>query len=89
MVSFFLPMIILQIQFSIPMHSMQLDSMKHIDMFVNEVRTQKNFVFVNILFRFFLALDAFKRNVSPVIIDNTNTQAWEMKPYVAMVNEFE
>ncbi|CAF4595133.1 unnamed protein product, partial [Rotaria magnacalcarata] len=30
-------------------------------------------------------LDSLKRNISPVIIDNTNTQAWEMKPYIAMV----
>lgn len=25
---------------------------------------------------------------SPIIIDNTNIQAWEMKPYVSMVLEF-
>ncbi|CAF1252724.1 unnamed protein product [Adineta steineri] len=30
------------------------------------------------------ASDAFKRNISPIIIDNTNTQTWEMKPYVSM-----
>jgi hypothetical protein len=34
----------------------------------------------------YLASDAFKRNISPIIIDNTNTTSWEMKPYVAMVN---
>lgn len=26
--------------------------------------------------------DAMERGVSPIIVDNTNTQAWEMKPYV-------
>ncbi|CAF2873529.1 unnamed protein product [Rotaria sp. Silwood2] len=30
---------------------------------------------------------ALKRNISPIIIDNTNTQAWEMKPYVTMGKE--
>lgn len=29
------------------------------------------------------AEEAMKKGVSPIIIDNTNTQAWEMKPYVA------
>ncbi|CAF0881899.1 unnamed protein product [Rotaria sordida] len=33
------------------------------------------------------ATDALKRNISPIIIDNTNTQTWEMKPYVAMGKE--
>ncbi|CAF1626827.1 unnamed protein product [Adineta ricciae] len=33
------------------------------------------------------ASDALKRQVTPVIIDNTNTQTWEMKPYVAMGKE--
>ncbi|XP_071124653.1 uncharacterized protein [Mytilus edulis] len=28
------------------------------------------------------ALEAVRKNVSPVIIDNTNTQVWEMCPYV-------
>ena len=28
-----------------------------------------------------------EKGVSPVIIDNTNTQAWEMKPYVSMVSK--
>lgn len=32
------------------------------------------------------ALFAVKIGVSPVIIDNTNTQAWEMLPYVEMVS---
>uniref|UniRef100_A0A2K5CA32 Smr domain-containing protein n=1 Tax=Aotus nancymaae TaxID=37293 RepID=A0A2K5CA32_AOTNA len=27
---------------------------------------------------------AFEKKVSPIIIDNTNLQAWEMKPYVAL-----
>ncbi|XP_067844583.1 NEDD4-binding protein 2 [Heptranchias perlo] len=30
------------------------------------------------------AKDAMEKGYSPVIIDNTNTQAWEMKPYIAM-----
>jgi hypothetical protein len=36
---------------------------------------------------FFLssASEAFKQNISPIIIDNTNITSWEMKPYVAMV----
>lgn len=34
---------------------------------------------------FLAAKSALENNRSPVIIDNTNTQAWEMKPYVSMV----
>lgn len=30
------------------------------------------------------AKEAFKKKLSPIIIDNTNLCAWEMKPYVAM-----
>ncbi|XP_069487873.1 NEDD4-binding protein 2 isoform X2 [Ambystoma mexicanum] len=30
------------------------------------------------------AKEAFEKKLSPIIIDNTNMQAWEMKPYVAM-----
>ncbi|OCT99444.1 NEDD4-binding protein 2 [Xenopus laevis] len=30
------------------------------------------------------AKEAFEKNISPIIIDNTNMQAWEMKPYVSM-----
>ncbi|XP_063777109.1 NEDD4-binding protein 2 isoform X1 [Pseudophryne corroboree] len=30
------------------------------------------------------ARDAFEKTVSPIIIDNTNLQGWEMKPYVSM-----
>ncbi|KAM4050427.1 NEDD4-binding protein 2 isoform 1-T2 [Anomaloglossus baeobatrachus] len=30
------------------------------------------------------AKEAFKKNVTPIIIDNTNLQGWEMKPYVTM-----
>ncbi|XP_073417209.1 rho-related GTP-binding protein RhoH isoform X2 [Dendrobates tinctorius] len=30
------------------------------------------------------AKEAFEKNVSPIIIDNTNLQGWEMKPYVSM-----
>lgn len=35
---------------------------------------------------FISAKQAINQGRSPVIIDNTNTQAWEMKPYVEMVN---
>uniref|UniRef100_A0A2K5N6X1 NEDD4 binding protein 2 n=1 Tax=Cercocebus atys TaxID=9531 RepID=A0A2K5N6X1_CERAT len=28
--------------------------------------------------------EAFEKKISPIIIDNTNLQAWEMKPYVAL-----
>lgn len=31
------------------------------------------------------AKDAMHDGRSPIIIDNTNLQAWEMKPYVKMV----
>lgn len=34
------------------------------------------------------AFDAMKRGVSPVIIDNTNTQMWEMKPYAVVAAEY-
>ncbi|XP_045406517.1 NEDD4-binding protein 2 isoform X1 [Lemur catta] len=30
------------------------------------------------------AREAFEKKISPIIIDNTNLQAWEMKPYVAL-----
>ncbi|KAJ7326680.1 hypothetical protein JRQ81_016439 [Phrynocephalus forsythii] len=30
------------------------------------------------------AKEAFEKGITPIIIDNTNTQAWEMKPYVAL-----
>ena len=30
---------------------------------------------------------AMANGVSPVIIDNTNTAAWQMKPYATMVSE--
>ena len=31
------------------------------------------------------AKEAIKLGTSPIIIDNTNTQKWEFKPYVSMV----
>ncbi|XP_008938477.1 PREDICTED: NEDD4-binding protein 2 [Merops nubicus] len=34
------------------------------------------------------AKDAFEMRISPIIIDNTNIQAWEMKPYVALAQQF-
>ncbi|XP_033017124.1 NEDD4-binding protein 2 isoform X2 [Lacerta agilis] len=33
------------------------------------------------------AKEAFEKGTTPIIIDNTNTQAWEMKPYVALAQE--
>lgn len=32
------------------------------------------------------AKEAFEMRISPIIIDNTNIQAWEMKPYVTLVS---
>ncbi|XP_011298394.1 NEDD4-binding protein 2 [Fopius arisanus] len=32
--------------------------------------------------------EALKREKTPVIVDNTNTQAWEMRPYAAMAVKF-
>ena len=37
------------------------------------------------IYRSFLASDALKRTISPIIIDNTNTTSREMRPYVALV----
>ncbi|XP_061850195.1 NEDD4-binding protein 2 isoform X2 [Colius striatus] len=34
------------------------------------------------------AKEAFETRISPIIIDNTNIQAWEMKPYVALAQQF-
>ncbi|NXO83772.1 N4BP2 protein, partial [Sitta europaea] len=34
------------------------------------------------------AKEAFEMRVSPIIIDNTNIQAWEMKPYVTLAQQF-
>ncbi|KAF4790411.1 hypothetical protein TURU_140972 [Turdus rufiventris] len=34
------------------------------------------------------AKEAFEMRISPIIIDNTNIQAWEMKPYVALAQQF-
>lgn len=36
---------------------------------------------------FIAAKQAMDQGRSPIIIDNTNTQAWEMKPYVEAVNK--
>ena len=33
------------------------------------------------------AIEAMRESVSPVIVDNTNTQAWEAKPYVEAAQE--
>lgn len=33
------------------------------------------------------AFDAMRRGISPVIIDNTNTQMWEMKPYAMVASQ--
>ncbi|XP_059700943.1 NEDD4-binding protein 2 isoform X2 [Haemorhous mexicanus] len=34
------------------------------------------------------AKEAFEMQISPIIIDNTNIQAWEMKPYVTLAQQF-
>uniref|UniRef100_A0A3Q2I651 NEDD4 binding protein 2 n=1 Tax=Equus caballus TaxID=9796 RepID=A0A3Q2I651_HORSE len=34
------------------------------------------------------AKEAFEKKISPIIIDNTNLQAWEMKPYVALSQKY-
>ncbi|KAJ7426216.1 hypothetical protein BTVI_02096 [Pitangus sulphuratus] len=34
------------------------------------------------------AKEAFEMGISPIIIDNTNIQAWEMKPYVILAQQF-
>ncbi|XP_021388870.2 NEDD4-binding protein 2 isoform X1 [Lonchura striata] len=34
------------------------------------------------------AKEAFEMRISPIIIDNTNIQAWEMKPYVILAQQF-
>ncbi|NWU74863.1 N4BP2 protein, partial [Onychorhynchus coronatus] len=34
------------------------------------------------------AREAFEMGFSPIIIDNTNIQAWEMKPYVTLAQQF-
>ncbi|XP_010215226.1 PREDICTED: NEDD4-binding protein 2 [Tinamus guttatus] len=34
------------------------------------------------------AKEAFEKRMSPIIIDNTNIQAWEMKPYVTLAQQF-
>ncbi|XP_051473041.1 NEDD4-binding protein 2 isoform X2 [Apus apus] len=34
------------------------------------------------------AKEAFEKRISPIIIDNTNIQAWEMKPYVTLAQQF-
>ncbi|NXL99405.1 N4BP2 protein, partial [Tyrannus savana] len=34
------------------------------------------------------AKEAFEMGISPIIIDNTNIQAWEMKPYVVLAQQF-
>ncbi|XP_038608168.1 NEDD4-binding protein 2 [Tachyglossus aculeatus] len=34
------------------------------------------------------AKEAFEKRISPIIIDNTNLQAWEMKPYAAMAQKY-
>ncbi|XP_069712232.1 NEDD4-binding protein 2 isoform X2 [Phaenicophaeus curvirostris] len=34
------------------------------------------------------AKEAFEMRITPIIIDNTNIQAWEMKPYVTLAQQF-
>lgn len=32
--------------------------------------------------------NAMKKNISPIVVDNTNTQAWEIKPYVLLAQKY-
>ena len=32
--------------------------------------------------------EALSNGISPVVVDNTNTQFWEMKPYVGMAQQY-
>jgi len=34
------------------------------------------------------AEEAMKQEISPIVIDNTNVEAWEMKPYVLMAQKY-
>lgn len=43
-----------------------------------------NFLFVSVAH--IIAKEAFERGKNPIIIDNTNMQGWEMRPYVAQVS---
>lgn len=45
------------------------------------------YYFNHLLCSNFSAKDAMHHGRSPIIIDNTNIQAWEMKPYVKMVGD--
>jgi NEDD4-binding protein 2 len=33
-------------------------------------------------------LSAMKKGITPIVVDNTNTQSWEMKPYVEMAQKY-
>lgn len=39
-----------------------------------------------VLHLYSIAKEAFERGTNPIIIDNTNMQGWEMKPYVVQVS---
>ena len=39
------------------------------------------------LLMYLSAREAVEKGVSPIVIDNTNTQAWEMRAYVALVSK--
>jgi predicted kinase len=32
--------------------------------------------------------EAMKKGISPIVVDNTNTQAWEIKPYVNLADQY-
>ena len=77
-------MIILPTIIQINIYLIQINLTKHIDTIDEEVGNM--FLIVQTNCFSYLASDASKRNISPIIIDNTITQAWETKPYVAIVN---
>ena len=32
--------------------------------------------------------EALKKGISPIVVDNTNTQGWEIKPYVELADKY-
>lgn len=35
-----------------------------------------------------IAKESFQMGANPIVIDNTNMQSWEMRPYVIQVSQF-
>ena len=49
-------------------------------------KNQLTCLFCFVMLFFIAAKRAMEGAMNPLIIDNTNTQAWEMRPYVALVS---